>query len=235
MGGPGGCWSGSPPPDQGGGLLPPGPTALPPQHVVQCVFVAIRTIGNIVLVTTLLQFIFACVGVQLFKVSPSPRCPPGARARAAGRSRLSPGSPHLGKQGSSRLPECPLSSWLLLEEEGDTPHPPGLHPPLPARQLPPSSSPGLLHPECRLGCPASVLLPGAPKAGTPSSHVWAPTPFCPHFWGEHGARFLSRDQPCWVSLPTPRLWDHLRDVEIGPDPAAPPPRTRSSPAPGCPA
>ncbi|EPQ20349.1 Voltage-dependent L-type calcium channel subunit alpha-1S [Myotis brandtii] len=36
-------------------------------HVVQCVFVAIRTIGNIVLVTTLLQFIFACVGVQLFK------------------------------------------------------------------------------------------------------------------------------------------------------------------------
>ncbi|XP_036299084.2 voltage-dependent L-type calcium channel subunit alpha-1S, partial [Pipistrellus kuhlii] len=37
------------------------------KHVVQCVFVAIRTIGNIVLVTTLLQFIFACVGVQLFK------------------------------------------------------------------------------------------------------------------------------------------------------------------------
>ncbi|KAM6217306.1 voltage-dependent L-type calcium channel subunit alpha-1S [Rhynchocyon petersi] len=37
------------------------------KHVVQCVFVAISTIGNIVLVTTLLQFIFACVGVQLFK------------------------------------------------------------------------------------------------------------------------------------------------------------------------
>ncbi|XP_059136280.1 voltage-dependent L-type calcium channel subunit alpha-1S isoform X2 [Peromyscus eremicus] len=37
------------------------------KHVVQCVFVAIRTIGNIVLVTTLLQFIFACIGVQLFK------------------------------------------------------------------------------------------------------------------------------------------------------------------------
>lgn len=38
------------------------------QHVVQCVFVAIRTIGNIVIVTTLLQFMFACIGVQLFKV-----------------------------------------------------------------------------------------------------------------------------------------------------------------------
>lgn len=40
-----------------------------PQHVVQCVFVAIRTIGNIVIVTSLLQFMFACIGVQLFKVS----------------------------------------------------------------------------------------------------------------------------------------------------------------------
>ncbi|KAG8535304.1 hypothetical protein GDO81_028885, partial [Engystomops pustulosus] len=39
------------------------------KHVVQCVFVAIRTIGNIVIVTTLLQFMFACIGVQLFKVS----------------------------------------------------------------------------------------------------------------------------------------------------------------------
>nr|XP_033774311.1 voltage-dependent L-type calcium channel subunit alpha-1S isoform X1 [Geotrypetes seraphini] len=37
------------------------------KHVVQCVFVAIKTIGNIVLVTTLLQFMFACIGVQLFK------------------------------------------------------------------------------------------------------------------------------------------------------------------------
>ncbi|XP_057243602.1 voltage-dependent L-type calcium channel subunit alpha-1F-like, partial [Malurus melanocephalus] len=36
-------------------------------HVVQCVFVAIRTIGNIMIVTTLLQFMFACIGVQLFK------------------------------------------------------------------------------------------------------------------------------------------------------------------------
>lgn len=38
------------------------------QHVVQCVFVAIRTIGNIMIVTALLQFMFACIGVQLFKV-----------------------------------------------------------------------------------------------------------------------------------------------------------------------
>jgi len=38
------------------------------QHVVQCVVVAIKTIGNIMLVTFLLQFMFACMGVQLFKV-----------------------------------------------------------------------------------------------------------------------------------------------------------------------
>uniref|UniRef100_A0A8C6NPN2 Voltage-dependent L-type calcium channel subunit alpha n=1 Tax=Nothobranchius furzeri TaxID=105023 RepID=A0A8C6NPN2_NOTFU len=38
------------------------------KHVVQCVFVAIKTIGNIVLVTMLLNFMFACIGVQLFKV-----------------------------------------------------------------------------------------------------------------------------------------------------------------------
>uniref|UniRef100_A0A8C4NY89 Voltage-dependent L-type calcium channel subunit alpha n=1 Tax=Dicentrarchus labrax TaxID=13489 RepID=A0A8C4NY89_DICLA len=38
------------------------------KNVVQCVFVAIRTIGNILIVTTLLQFMFACIGVQLFKV-----------------------------------------------------------------------------------------------------------------------------------------------------------------------
>ncbi|KAM4699185.1 voltage-dependent L-type calcium channel subunit alpha-1S [Discoglossus pictus] len=37
------------------------------KHVVQCVFVAIKTIGNILLVTTLLQFMFSCIGVQLFK------------------------------------------------------------------------------------------------------------------------------------------------------------------------
>ncbi|XP_042585727.1 dihydropyridine-sensitive L-type skeletal muscle calcium channel subunit alpha-1 isoform X1 [Cyprinus carpio] len=37
------------------------------KHVVQCMFVAIKTIGNIVLVTMLLDFMFACIGVQLFK------------------------------------------------------------------------------------------------------------------------------------------------------------------------
>ncbi|CAF1600566.1 unnamed protein product [Adineta ricciae] len=37
------------------------------KHVVQCVVVAIKTIGNIMLVTFLLQFMFACMGVQLFK------------------------------------------------------------------------------------------------------------------------------------------------------------------------
>ncbi|KAA0711746.1 Dihydropyridine-sensitive L-type skeletal muscle calcium channel subunit alpha-1 [Triplophysa tibetana] len=37
------------------------------KHVVACVFVAIKTIGNIVLVTMLLDFMFACIGVQLFK------------------------------------------------------------------------------------------------------------------------------------------------------------------------
>lgn len=52
--------------------------SLCPQHVVQCVFVAIRTIGNIMIVTTLLQFMFACIGVQLFKVcggDPPPQTP----------------------------------------------------------------------------------------------------------------------------------------------------------------
>lgn len=39
-----------------------------PQHVVQCVFVAVKTIGNIMIVTMLFQFLFAVIGVQLFKV-----------------------------------------------------------------------------------------------------------------------------------------------------------------------
>lgn len=38
------------------------------QYVVKCVIVAIKTIGNIMLVTYLLQFMFAVIGVQLFKV-----------------------------------------------------------------------------------------------------------------------------------------------------------------------
>ncbi|MPC08106.1 Muscle calcium channel subunit alpha-1 [Portunus trituberculatus] len=39
------------------------------KHVVQCVIVAIKTIGNIMLVTCLLEFMFAVIGVQLFKVN----------------------------------------------------------------------------------------------------------------------------------------------------------------------
>lgn len=54
----------------------------PLQHVVQCVFVAIKTIGNIVVVTTLLQFMFACIGVQLFKVSGASGGQEGPSARA---------------------------------------------------------------------------------------------------------------------------------------------------------
>ena len=38
------------------------------QHVVQCVIVAVKTIYNIMLVTFLLNFMFAVIGVQLFKV-----------------------------------------------------------------------------------------------------------------------------------------------------------------------
>lgn len=39
------------------------------QYVVKCVIVAVKTIGNIMLVTYLLQFMFAVIGVQLFKVT----------------------------------------------------------------------------------------------------------------------------------------------------------------------
>ncbi|KAG1664655.1 Muscle calcium channel subunit alpha-1 [Nymphon striatum] len=37
------------------------------KHVVQCVIVAVKTIGNIMLVTFLLEFMFAVIGVQIFK------------------------------------------------------------------------------------------------------------------------------------------------------------------------
>ncbi|XP_030756415.1 muscle calcium channel subunit alpha-1 isoform X1 [Sitophilus oryzae] len=37
------------------------------KQVVQCLIVAVKTIGNIVLVTCLLQFMFAVIGVELFK------------------------------------------------------------------------------------------------------------------------------------------------------------------------
>ena len=36
--------------------------------MVQCVVVAVRTINNIFLITFLLEFMFAVIGVQLFKV-----------------------------------------------------------------------------------------------------------------------------------------------------------------------
>merc|ERR1719483_1827688 len=37
------------------------------KKVVQCLIVSVKTIGNIVVVTLLLQFLFAVIGVQLFK------------------------------------------------------------------------------------------------------------------------------------------------------------------------
>uniref|UniRef100_A0A1I8I3D7 Voltage-dependent L-type calcium channel subunit alpha n=1 Tax=Macrostomum lignano TaxID=282301 RepID=A0A1I8I3D7_9PLAT len=37
------------------------------KHVVQCVIVAVKSIGNIMLVTFLLEFMFSVIGVQLFK------------------------------------------------------------------------------------------------------------------------------------------------------------------------
>ncbi|XP_076333585.1 voltage-dependent calcium channel type D subunit alpha-1-like [Tachypleus tridentatus] len=37
------------------------------KHVVQCVIVAVKTIGNLMLVTFLLNFIFAVIGVQVFQ------------------------------------------------------------------------------------------------------------------------------------------------------------------------
>ena len=37
------------------------------KHVVQCVIVAVKTIGNILLITFLLNFMFGVIGVQLFK------------------------------------------------------------------------------------------------------------------------------------------------------------------------
>lgn len=70
--------------------------------MVQCVFVAIRTIGNIVLVTTLLQFMFACIGVQLFKVrlrlASSPSLPTRASSKAFDKSQ-----PVLFKQDNPKM------------------------------------------------------------------------------------------------------------------------------------
>uniref|UniRef100_A0A4W5NJF2 Voltage-dependent L-type calcium channel subunit alpha n=1 Tax=Hucho hucho TaxID=62062 RepID=A0A4W5NJF2_9TELE len=76
------------------------------KHVVQCVFVAIRTIGNIMIVTTLLQFMFACIGVQLFK---------GKFYRCTDEAKSSPeeckGTYILYKDGDTALPAVRERFW----------------------------------------------------------------------------------------------------------------------------
>uniref|UniRef100_A0A674E704 Voltage-dependent L-type calcium channel subunit alpha n=1 Tax=Salmo trutta TaxID=8032 RepID=A0A674E704_SALTR len=76
------------------------------KHVVQCVFVAIRTIGNIMIVTTLLQFMFACIGVQLFK---------GKFYRCTDEAKSSPeeckGTYILYKDGDTALPAVRERIW----------------------------------------------------------------------------------------------------------------------------
>ncbi|XP_050313239.1 muscle calcium channel subunit alpha-1 isoform X2 [Anthonomus grandis grandis] len=52
------------------------------KYVVKCVIVAIKTIGNIMLVTYLLQFMFAVIGVQLFKGKFS-KCSDGSKLTAS--------------------------------------------------------------------------------------------------------------------------------------------------------
>ena len=42
------------------------------KHVVQCVFVAIGTIGNIIIITSLLLFMFTCIGVQESVIKKAP-------------------------------------------------------------------------------------------------------------------------------------------------------------------
>ncbi|KAJ8400159.1 hypothetical protein AAFF_G00398530 [Aldrovandia affinis] len=80
------------------------------KHVVQCVFVAIRTIGNIMIVTTLLQFMFACIGVQLFK---------GKFYRCTDEAKSSPeeckGSYILYKDGDVTLPLLRTRLWYNSE------------------------------------------------------------------------------------------------------------------------
>uniref|UniRef100_A0A8C9TMK1 Voltage-dependent L-type calcium channel subunit alpha n=1 Tax=Scleropages formosus TaxID=113540 RepID=A0A8C9TMK1_SCLFO len=80
------------------------------KHVVQCVFVAIRTIGNIMIVTTLLQFMFACIGVQLFK---------GKFYRCSDEAKSSPeeckGTYILYKDGDVNQPVIRERQWLNSE------------------------------------------------------------------------------------------------------------------------
>ncbi|XP_056131493.1 voltage-dependent L-type calcium channel subunit alpha-1D [Lampris incognitus] len=80
------------------------------KHVVQCVFVAIRTIGNIMIVTTLLQFMFACIGVQLFK---------GKFYRCTDEAKSSPeeckGTYILYSNGDTALPMVKERTWYNSE------------------------------------------------------------------------------------------------------------------------
>ena len=90
-----------------------------PQHVVQCVFVAIRTIGNIMIVTTLLQFMFACIGVQLFKVGPPlPPFPP----YRAGTPNLPPQDPQMGSLPTS---DCCFPQGKFYSCTDEAKHTPG--------------------------------------------------------------------------------------------------------------
>ncbi|XP_046727534.1 voltage-dependent L-type calcium channel subunit alpha-1D isoform X10 [Silurus meridionalis] len=77
------------------------------KHVVQCVFVAIRTIGNIMIVTTLLQFMFACIGVQLFK-GKFYRCTDDAKSSEA----ECKGTFILYSIGDNALPQVRERKWL---------------------------------------------------------------------------------------------------------------------------
>ncbi|XP_071054916.1 muscle calcium channel subunit alpha-1 [Onthophagus taurus] len=76
------------------------------KHVVQCVIVAVKTIGNIVLVTCLLQFMFAVIGVQLFK---------GKFSYCTDRSKLTPlecnGTYLVFKDGDTTKPEKEERMW----------------------------------------------------------------------------------------------------------------------------
>lgn len=76
------------------------------KHVVQCVIVAVKTIGNIVLVTCLLQFMFANIGVQLFK---------GKFAECTDKSKLTAeecnGTYIVFKDGDVTLPEMRERKW----------------------------------------------------------------------------------------------------------------------------
>ncbi|KAG5899700.1 hypothetical protein JTB14_030094 [Gonioctena quinquepunctata] len=76
------------------------------KHVVQCVIVAVKTIGNIVLVTCLLQFMFAVIGVQLFK---------GRLSHCSDRSKMTAeecnGTYFVYLDGDINRPEMKARSW----------------------------------------------------------------------------------------------------------------------------